>query len=80
MRRASAPEGPWSDATVIAHAVAPERGYSYGAALHPELGGGTDDMLLSYSVNGWEDEDLRARPDLYRPRFMRVNLGKGSAV
>jgi len=74
MRRAPAPEGPWSDATVIARAVAPAGGYSYGAAIHPELGGDTDNMLLSYSVNGWNNNDILARPDLYRPRFMRVSL------
>jgi len=71
-RRAPAPEGPWSEPTVIARAVPPEGGYTYGAALHPELGGDRSNMLLSYSVNGWKEEDLLARPDLYRPRFVRV--------
>ena len=74
MRRAPAPEGPWSDARVIARATAPPGGYTYGGAIHPEFGGGKDDMLLSYSVNGWDSNDILAQPDLYRPRFVRVSL------
>jgi CARDB len=74
VRRAPAPEGPWGPKTVIARAPAPPGGYSYGAAIHPELGGDRSNMLVSYSVNGWKWDDVLAWPDLYRPRFLRVDL------
>ena len=74
VRRAPVPQGPWDEGATIARAPAPAGGYTYGALLHPELGGDTTSMLLSYSVNGWAWADVLAQPDLYRPRFMRVDL------
>jgi hypothetical protein len=73
-RSAPAPQGPWSPKRVIARASAPTGGFTYGAAIHPEFGGDRSNTLLSYSVNGWRPDDLLAQPDLYRPRFMRVDL------
>jgi len=78
VRQAPAPEGPWTPKRVIARAPRPAGGFTYGAAIHPELSEGRSSMLLSYSVNGWQWEDILAQPDLYRPRFMRVDLDGSS--
>jgi Domain of unknown function (DUF4185) len=75
VRHAASPTGPWDAGTVVARAPAPAGGYTYGARLHPQLGG-TDQALVSYSTNGWLWEDVLARPDLVRPRFIRVDLNQ----
>jgi CARDB len=75
VRQAPAPEGPWGAENVIARATSPDDGYTYGAAIHPEFGGDRSSMLLSYShiARGWDG--LFVSADIYRPRFVRVDLG-----
>lgn len=69
VRRAPAPQGPFSAPEVIATAAPPPvpGAFTYGARLHPELA--ADGLqLLSWNVNS--TGDLMADATLYRPRFV----------
>jgi hypothetical protein len=47
--------------------------YTYNAKAHPHLSR-PGELLISYNVNTFDFWDLFARPDIYRPRFIRIRL------
>jgi hypothetical protein len=76
-RFADAPEGPWS-APVLLYRC-PEMGkdkglFSYAAKAHPWAATGNE-LVLSYCVNTWEFARLFRDETVYRPKFVRVQLG-----
>lgn len=72
IRRASSPQGPWSEPVTVW--TVPEQNttdISYNAKAHPEL---SDDrgLLISYNMNSLSWERNLEHADIYRPRFIRV--------
>ncbi|HDP99955.1 MAG TPA: DUF4185 domain-containing protein [bacterium] len=54
--------------------------FVYNAKAHPHLST-WDEMLISYNVNSWDWWDLLSNADIYRPRFVKLNItGKTSPV
>jgi len=78
-RFASAPEGPWS-APVLLYTcpeMAKDKGlFSYAAKAHSWAATG-DELVVSYCVNSWEFARLFRDEEVYRPKFVRVQLGPG---
>lgn len=75
-RFAAAPEGPWSDAVLLY--TCPEmkkdkKVFSYAAKAHPHLAKGNE-LVVSYAVNAFELAPVINNPELYWPRFVRVQL------
>jgi hypothetical protein len=76
-RFADAPEGPWSDPVLLYQC--PEMGkdkgvFCYAAKAHPWAVNGSE-LLVSYCVNTWEFARLFRDEVVYRPKFVRVELG-----
>ncbi|RMH00905.1 MAG: DUF4185 domain-containing protein [Planctomycetota bacterium] len=77
VRTAPAPEGPWSDFTIVYTAPVrpdPPGLFTYHAKAHPHLSE-PGELLISYNVNTtgsfW---DHFRYADIYRPRFIRLVL------
>jgi hypothetical protein len=72
---AKQPTGPWRDQRLLYTAPEPdgERVFVYNAHAHPELSR-KGELLISYNVNSLRFDDLYANADLYRPRFIRVQI------
>jgi hypothetical protein len=49
--------------------------FTYDAHVHPEFtdAGG---LLVSYDVNTFDPSELLSNVDSYRPRFIRVRIGR----
>lgn len=76
-RFADAPEGPWSGPVLLYRC--PEAGadkgvFSYAAKAHPWAAAGNE-LVISYCVNSWDFGRLFQDDRVYRPRFVRVELG-----
>jgi hypothetical protein len=76
-RFADAPEGPWSAPLLLYRC--PEMGkdkgvFSYAAKAHPWAATGNE-LVISYCVNTWEFGRLFKDETVYRPKFIRVELG-----
>jgi hypothetical protein len=74
-RTALRPEGPWSGPTVLYEC--PEASWNpnyfcYGGKAHPELATMGNELIVTYSANAWDLDDLREDLRLYWPRFIRV--------
>ena len=72
IRKASSPQGPWSEPVTVW--TVPEQNstdISYNAKAHPEL---SDErgLLISYNMNSLSWERNLEHADIYRPRFIRV--------
>ncbi len=77
-RFADAPEGPWSKPLLLYKCpeMAQDKGvFSYAAKAHAWAASG-DELLVSYCVNAWEFARLFRDDAVYRPRFVRVKLGR----
>jgi len=72
LRRAPKLEGPWSAPQKIYRP--PESDWKdpfvYAGKAHPELKGG--DLVVTYGVNG-KEEEVAKNPQLYYPKFARMN-------
>ena len=72
IRKASSPQGPWSEPAVVWSA--PEQNstdIAYNAKAHPELSDESG-LLVSYNMNSLSWERNLTNADVYRPRFIRV--------
>jgi len=74
-RTAQRPEGPWSEPTRLYEC--PDASWNkdyfcYGGKAHPELATMGNELILTYSANAWDFDDLRKDLRLYWPRFVRV--------
>ena len=49
--------------------------FTYDAHVHPEFTDATG-LLVSYDVNTFDPRDLLSDVDSYRPRFIRVKIGR----
>lgn len=70
------PEGPFGHRTHVYST--PESGrdlFTYDAHVHPEFTDATG-LLVSYDVNTFDVHKLLSNVDSYRPRFIRVNIGR----
>jgi hypothetical protein len=81
-RFADAPAGPWSAPVLLYRS--PEMGkdkgvFSYAGKAHPWAASSRPvaELLLSYCVNTWEFARLFRDDTVYRPKFVRVQLGPG---
>jgi hypothetical protein len=75
-RFAGAPEGPWSASVLLYRCpeLAKDKGvFSYAAKAHPWAAAGND-LVVSYCVNTWEFAQLFRDEQVYRPKFVRVEL------
>ena len=72
---AAAPEGPWMRDRVLYQATEPNRRtvFVYNAHAHPQFIQGSE-LLVSYDVNSNRVEDIYADANLFRARFVRVDL------
>jgi hypothetical protein len=74
-RTAPRPEGPWSEPTVLyecPEASWNESYFCYGGKAHPELATTGNELIVTYSANSWDFDDLSKDLRLYWPRFIRV--------
>ncbi|GAA4214046.1 DUF5005 domain-containing protein [Actinocatenispora rupis] len=79
---AATPTGPFTGRTAVY--TTPETGadgsyhngnvYTYNPHVHPELSSARE-LLVSYNVNSFDNQDLYGDVSIYRPRFVRVTLG-----
>ncbi|RCG25994.1 DUF4185 domain-containing protein [Streptomyces diacarni] len=88
---ACSPTGPWRGPHRVAKPPLPEGAGRLGAVpynpqAHPEFsgpgeGGGGDGLLLSYDVNvlGTDTGAIQRNVALYRPRFLRLDIGPAEA-
>ncbi|WP_372404215.1 hypothetical protein [Streptomyces luteireticuli] len=80
----SSPAGPFSRPVTVWRA--PEAGprgtyhnprvIAYNPHEHPELEHGDREMVVSYNVNSLDPRDVLRQASVYRPRFVRVTLGR----
>ena len=72
---APSPEGPWVRDRVLYQATEPDRRaiFVYNAHAHPQFIRGSE-LLISYDVNSNRVEEVYADADLFRARFVRVDL------
>jgi hypothetical protein len=71
------PEGPFGHRTHVY--TTPESGgnlFTYDAHVHPEFTDAQGRLLVSYDVNTFDAHDLLNDVDSYRPRFIRVKIGR----
>lgn len=70
-RSADRPEGPWSEPRTIFRPPESDCGelFVYAGKAHPELEGG---LWITYAANAWDFATLVNEPDVYWPRFARV--------
>lgn len=77
MRIGSSPAGPFGPIIHLfdtSEALVGEKFFTYNAKAHPSLSG-PGELLISYNVNSFDFlKDIKAHPNLYRPRFIRVKL------
>jgi hypothetical protein len=74
VRRAPAPEGPWSEPQVVFRPQESdlEGVFVYAGKAHPQLEGG--DLVLTYATNAWDFARAVADESLYFPRFVRLQF------
>ncbi len=82
LRFAPRPEGPWGEAIAVyscPEAAADARVFCYAAKAHPALSSRPGELIVTYVANATDPGLLASRPELYRPRFLRVTLDPGPA-
>ena len=71
------PEGPFANRMHVYWTPESRNGlFTYDAHVHPEFTDTEGRLLLSYDVNTFHAHDLLANVDSYRPRFIRVKIGR----
>jgi hypothetical protein len=71
------PEGPFGNRTHVYWTPESQHGlFTYDAHVHPEFTDAQGRLLVSYDVNSFDFRDLLADVDSYRPRFIRVKIGR----
>ena len=67
------PYGPFDRGrTIYRTPESSSRVFTYAATAHSRVG---DELRVGYSVNAWSTADLHEDASIYRPRFIRVDLG-----
>jgi hypothetical protein len=76
-RFADAPEGPWSDPTLVYRCTEmKDKGiFTYAAKAHP-WASADNELLVSYCTNSWDFGRLFRDEAVYRPKFVRVRFGQ----
>jgi GNAT superfamily N-acetyltransferase len=77
-RFSKAPEGPWCDPVLLYTCPEMEKDkgvFSYGAKAHPWAVTGNE-LVVSYCVNTWEFARLFQEEEVYRPKFVRIELAR----
>jgi hypothetical protein len=70
------PAGPFGHRTHVYSTPETQKGwFTYDAHVHPEFTDPTG-LLVSYDVNTFDPGDLLSDVDSYRPRFIRVKIGR----
>ena len=70
------PSGPFGHRTHVYSTPETQQGwFTYDAHVHPEFTDATG-LLVSYDVNTFDPRDLLSDVDSYRPRFIRVKIGR----
>jgi hypothetical protein len=70
------PEGPWSDPVLLYSCPEMKQSkkvFTYAAKAHPQLASGNE-LIISYVVNAFDFASVINDPDLYWPRFVKVEL------
>lgn len=71
------PEGPFGNRMLVYRTPESRNGrFTYDAHVHPEFTDAQGRLLVSYDVNSFDFRDLLANVDNYRPRFIRVKIGR----
>jgi len=71
------PAGPFANRTHVYWTPESRHGlFTYDAHVHPEFTDAQGRLLVSYDVNSFDFHDLLADVDSYRPRFIRVKIGR----
>jgi hypothetical protein len=71
------PEGPFGHRTHVYSTPESNRNrFTYDAHVHPEFTDEQGRLLVSYDVNTFDVSKLLSNVDSYRPRFIRVKLGR----
>jgi uncharacterized protein DUF5005 len=71
------PAGPFANRTHVYWTPESQHGlFTYDAHVHPEFTDVQGRLLVSYDVNSFDFHDLLADVDSYRPRFIRVKIGR----
>jgi len=77
MYSSSKPEGPFANRTHVYWTPQSRQGlFTYDAHIHPEFTDAQGRLLVSYDVNSFDFHDLLADVGSYRPRFIRVKIGR----
>jgi hypothetical protein len=77
MYSSNSPEGPFANRTHVYWTPESRQGlFTYDAHAHPEFTDAQGRLLVSYDVNSLDSHDLLADVDSYRPRFIRVKIGR----
>ncbi len=71
------PEGPFANRTHVYSTPESRNGlFTYDAHVHPEFTDAQGRLLVSYDVNTFDVSKLLSNVDSYRPRFIRVQIGR----
>ena len=71
------PAGPFGHRTHVYSTPESRNGlFTYDAHVHPEFTDTEGRLLLSYDVNTFDPGELLSNVDSYRPRFIRVKIGR----
>src|SRR6059058_1933824 len=77
MYSSTSPEGPFGHRTHVYWTPESRQGlFTYDAHVHPEFTDEQGGLLVSYDVNTFDVRKLLSNVDSYRPRFIRVKIGR----
>ena len=77
MYSSNSPAGPFANRTHVYSTPESRQGlFTYDAHVHPEFTDANGRLLVSYDVNSFDARDLLSNVDNYRPRFIRVKIGR----
>ena len=72
----TSPSGPFANRTHVYSTPESQHGlFTYDAHVHPEFTDASG-LLVSYDVNTFDPGELLSNVDSYRPRFIRVRIGR----
>ena len=77
MYSSNSPAGPFANRTHVYWTPESQHGlFTYDAHVHSEFTDAQGRLLVSYDVNSFDFRDLLADVESYRPRFIRVKIGR----